>query len=181
MTRLTASVALLTVLAAGAWAAFRPAQGMPQPTPEHADLLKGVGTWEGTLTMFVPGMSQDPLPCKEVVEGIGDLWTSATFSCDMMGMAFTGSGVMGYDTERKLFVGTWVDSTTTRLVVMEGKMDPAKKALVMRYEAPNPMDGQMTQHRIETVRDSADAYTSTFFMGAGEGQKHMAIAMKRRK
>jgi hypothetical protein len=181
MTRLTASVALLTVLAAGAWAAFRPAQGMPQPTPEHADLLKGVGMWEGTLTMFVPGASAEPTPCQETIVGVGDFWTSSTFTCDFMGMPFVGNGVLGFDTERKLFVGTWIDSMTTRLVVMEGKMDPAKKALVMSYEAPSPMDGKMTRHRIETVHESADAYTSTFFMGEGEGQKHMVIAMKRKK
>lgn len=180
MSRLTVSVALSLLLAAGAWATYRPAQDMPMPTPgaEHAELLKGVGEWSGTLTMLAPGMSQDPTPCREWVSAIGELWTTSTFKCDFGGMAFVGSGSLGYDTEKKAYVGTWIDSMTTRLTVMEGNKDAARKALVMHYEAPNPMDGKLTKHRIETVHESADAYTSTFYMGDA---KHMVIAMKRKK
>jgi hypothetical protein len=162
-------------------AALRPVQEMPTPTQEHAQLQKGVGEWEGTLTMSAPGVPAEPMPCRETVTGIGAFWTVSTFTCDFGGMPFIGSGSMGYDTERKLYVGTWIDAMTTRLTVMEGKMDPAKKALVMKYEGPEPMTGKIVPHRIETVHEGADAYTSTFFMGEGEGQKHMVIAMKRKK
>lgn len=176
-----ASFALFTL--GTAWAALRPAQdmAMPTPGPEHAELLGGVGEWEGTLTMLAPGMSPDPVPCRETVVGVGAFWTSSTFTCDMGGMPFVGSGVMGYDTAKKAFVGTWVDGFTTRLTVMEGRMDPAKKALVMHYKGPDPMTGKETSHRIETVHEGPDAYTSTFFRGEGEGVKNMSITMKRKK
>lgn len=162
-------------------AALRPVQEMPTPTPEHARLLKAVGEWEGTLTMSAPGAPTEGTPCRESVTGVGEFWTVSNFTCELMGMPFVGSGSMGYDTERKLFVGTWIDSMTTRLTTMEGKLDPAKKALVMTYEGPDPMTGKLVPHRIETVHESADAYTSTFFMGAGEGTKQMVIAMQRKK
>lgn len=182
MSRFTVSAALSLLLAAGAWAALRPAQDMAIPTPgaEHTVLLEGVGEWEGTLTMLAPGMPQEGTPCRESVTAIGPFWTTSTFKCEFMGMPFVGSGVMGYDPEKKAYVGTWIDSMTTRLSVMEGKMDPAKKALVMSYKGPDPMTGKETTHRIETVWQ-ADSYTSTFFMGEGEGTKHMSIAMKRKK
>jgi hypothetical protein len=179
MSRLAIAAVLLASIGT-AFAALRPAQEMPTPTSEHAELLKGVGEWEGTLTMFAPGMPTDGSPCRETVSAIGDFWTVSKFTCELMGMSFTGSGTMGYDTERKLYVGTWIDSMTTRLTTMEGKMDPAKKALVMTYEAPDMMTGALTRHRIETSW-SGDSYTSTFFMGEGEGTKHMAIAMQRKK
>lgn len=180
MSRL-AVTAFVLVTATGAWAALRPAQAPAQPTQEHAELIKGVGEWEGMLTMFVPGMPEEPTPCSESVSAIGELWTTSKFTCDLMGAPFVGASSMGYDTERKLYVGTWIDSMTTRLTVMEGRMDPAKKAMVMTYEAPDMMTGKLTPHRIETSFQSPDTYTSTFFMGAGEGTKHMVIAMKRKK
>jgi hypothetical protein len=178
-----AVTAFVLVSVTSAWAALRPRQEMqmPQPTPEHAQLLKGVGEWEGTFTVFMPGAPESTTPCKESVTAIGPFWTTSRFTCDWQGMPFVGSGVMGFDPERKVFVGTWVDAVSTHLIVMQGKMDPAKKALVMTYEAPDMMTGKLTPHRIETVHESADAYTSTFYMGAGEGTKHMAIAMQRKK
>lgn len=181
MIRLTTAALALAALGT-TYAAVRPAQEMqmPEPTSEHAELLKGVGEWEGTLTMHMPGSPEEGTPCKETVTAIGEFWTTSTFTCDFMGMPFVGTGVTGYDTERKLFVGTWVDAMTTRLTVMEGRMDPAKKALVMTYEGPDPMTGELTPHRIETVH-SGDGYTSTFYMGEGDGVKHMSIAMKRKK
>src|SRR5688500_293161 len=99
-------------------AALRPAQAMPTPTQEHAQLLKAVGEWEGTLTMSAPGVPAEPMACRETVTGVGAFWTVATFTCDFGGMPFIGSGTMGYDTERKLYVGTWIDAMTTRLTVM---------------------------------------------------------------
>lgn len=178
MSRLAFSVLVLITLGS-AYAALQPAQGPASPTPEHAELMKGVGEWEGTLTMFVPGMPETPSPCSESVGAIGELWTVSKFTGDVMGAPFTGSGSLGYDVERKLFVGTWIDSYTTRLTTMEGRMDPAKQALVMSYKAPDPATGEMAKHRIETVHQGPDAYTSTFFIG--EGTKHMVIAMKRKK
>ena len=179
MIRLTSAALVLTALAAAA-ATLRPVQEMPQATQQHAMLLKGVGEWEGTLTMFMPGAPEEGTPCRESVTAIGEFWTTSTFHCDLMGVPFVGTGVTGYDPDRKLFVGTWVDSMTTRLSVMEGTYDEARRALVMNYMGPDPMTGELVPHRTETVHEG-DGYTSTFFMGAGEGTKSMTIQMKRVK
>jgi len=179
MPRLALAALVLTALGT-AFAALRPTQAPAQPTPEHAELVQGVGEWEGTLTMFVPGLPSEPIPCRESVSAVGGFWTTSKFTCDLMGAPFVGAGTLGYDSERKLFVGTWIDSLNTRLTVMEGKVDPARKTLVMHYEAQSPATGELTPHRVETVHASADAYTSTFYVGAGEGQKHMVIAMQRK-
>ena len=55
----TASFVVVAVSAISV-AAVRPAllfpQEMPKPTEQHKMLMKSVGTWEGTLTMSMPGM-----------------------------------------------------------------------------------------------------------------------------
>lgn len=173
--------ALLTLaLTAGAVAAVRPfvAQDMPQPTDEHRMVLGAVGEWEGNLTMYMPGMEPTTAPCSETVTAVGEFWTTSRFTMEFMDMPFTGVGCNGYDTKKKKFVGTWIDSMTTSLSVMEGDFDKAKNALVMRWTAPDPATGEMIQHRSETVF-RADAYVMQMFQGEG-GEKTMEIKMKRK-
>ena len=162
--------------------AFRPAAeegGPAQPTAEHEALLKDVGEWEGTVTIHdVPGM-EAPVPARETVRGIGGFWVLSDFRSEFMGAPYVGSGHVGYDPRTKRYVGTWVDSMSSYFSHMTGEYDAAKKALVMRWDAPD-MTGTMTPHRSETVV-SGDTRTMTFFAGPGEGKKSMVIAMKRAK
>jgi len=121
--------------------------------------------------------SEEPVAAKETVEAIGSLWTQSRFECEFMGMPYVGTGCVGYDTTKKKFVGTWIDNMSTYIALMEGDMDPATGTLVMRWKAPDP-SGTIVAHRSETV-SKGDSYTSTFYMGEGEGTKSMVIAMKR--
>lgn len=175
---------LSLVLSAGAFATVRPLlfqePAMPEVTDHHKRLLSGVGEWEGTITIFMPGMEATPMPAQENVEALGDYWTTSTFTADMQGMSFIGKSSLGYDTDKKQYVGTWIDSTTTYLTVMNGEFDSKKNMLVMRWKAPNWMgDGSLVDFRNETVV-RADASVSTFYMGEGEGTKHMEIKLKRK-
>jgi hypothetical protein len=177
--------ACLFTLAAGslAVAAVQPAlfqePQAPQPTEQHKFLLEGVGTWEGTIQMLMPGMEGEPSPATETIEAIGSLWTRSKFECSFAGMPFVGTGCTGYDPEKKAFVGTWVDNMTTSITMMEGKLDPKTNTLTMRWKAPDMATGAMTAHRSElTVKK--DAYTMSFYMGEGEGMKTMVIDMKRK-
>jgi hypothetical protein len=162
--------------------AFRPAQddmGMPTPTAEHQKLMAGAGEWTGTITMFdMPGMEAKPSPATETVTAIGGFWLLSDFKCDFMGMPYHGSGHVGYDAEKKKYVGTWVDSMSSYLSLMEGQYDEAKKAVVMRWKAPD-MTGQIVPHREELV-ENGDTRTMTFYAGEGEGKKTMTIEMKRK-
>ena len=45
--------------------------GMPQPTADHKELMRGVGSWEGTLTSYVPGQPESTIPAQEEVVGVG--------------------------------------------------------------------------------------------------------------
>lgn len=175
---------LSLALSAGAFATVRPTfvqePQMPEVTDHHKRVLAGVGGWEGTITMFMPDMDPQTMPAAETVEALGPYWTTSKFTSDMGGMAFAGSSSLGYDSDKKQYVGTWIDSTTTYLTVMHGEFDAAKNALVMRWQGPNWMaGGGTTDFRSETIY-RADSYVSTFFMGEGAGTKHMEIKMKRK-
>lgn len=176
----TAPLVLGLIVGPLTFAAVRPApagQEMPLPGPQHQELLQGVGKWEGTLTLFMPDMPSEPVAARETVQAIGGFWTLSHFECEFMGMPYIGSGHVGYDDAKKKYVGTWVDNMSSYLAVMEGEMDPTTKKLVMRWVAPD-MTGAIVPHRSEHVT-TADSHTMTFFVGPGEGEKSMVIAMKR--
>jgi len=169
----------LIALALGACASTpAPVPEVPEPLPQHQQLQKGVGTWEGTLTMFMPDTPVQAVACKEVVEPIGLFWTQSQFTSDFMGMPFRGSACMGYDPYKERYVGTWIDSETTELAVMTGEMDLDGNTLVMRWTQRDPDSGVPTPHRVETTFHG-DSYTSDFFHGNGSGVKMMTIEMKR--
>ena len=168
------------VLGGGALAAaVAPAlvQDPVEPTEQHAMLQAGAGRWEGTMTMYMPGMEPFEVPARETVEAFGDYWTFARFDADFPGVPYAGRGCFGYDPEERKFVGTWYDVQSPHLAVMEGEWDEAKKALVMRWEAPGA-SGELVPYRSVRAGD-ADSYTQTFYLGPGEGRKAMVIEMER--
>jgi len=174
---------LALALGACATAPSQPAAGampeLPKPTAEHKWLQQGLGTWEGTLTHFVPGEEPHSVAAKEVVEALGDFWTQSRFSCDFQGTPFKGAGTMGYDPAKKKIVGTWIDSFSDSMSIMEGEFTQSGKGMVARFDAPD-MNGKIQPHRIETTFGN-DAYTSTFYVGEGAGTKSMVIEMHRAK
>lgn len=153
---------------------------MPTTTEQHKHLLAGVGEWEGTLTSYYdPTAKPTPVPARETVTAVGEFWVLSQFHCDLPGMPYHGSGHYGYDPEKKKFIGTWVDSTSSYFSLMEGEVDSKTKALVMRWKAPNET-GKVVPHWSESV-ENGDARTMTFYSGEGAGTKGMVIEMKRKK
>ena len=111
--------------------------GPPQPTAEHKELLKGVGSWEGTLTAYIPDQPESKIPAQEEVVAVGGFWTHSRFSCTFEGQQYIGTGTFGYDPATKSYVGTWVDSMTAHLSIMKGEKDSKTNAMVMHWDAPN--------------------------------------------
>ena len=163
------------------YAATPLAQGPMQPTEHHKRVLQGAGHWEGTLSMYMPGMSEaSATECSEVVTALGDLWTTSRFECSFMGMPFTGSSTLGYDPKKGKYVGTWIDSMNPMLTVMEGDFDKEKNAIVMEYDMMDEMSGGMKRMRSYTT--STDTTTDIkFYVVDGEEETiQMEISMKRK-
>lgn len=146
---------------------------MPKPTAEHKALMEGVGTWEGNITMYVPGMPETPSPAREVVTQHGPFWTQSEFTSEFMGQKYMGHGCIGYDPATEMHQSTWVDNMSSYLSIMRGELNEEGN-LVMKWKAPD-MTGAMAPHRNVTVR-TKDAYTMTFYTS---GEKTMVIDMKR--
>ncbi len=155
-------------------------EAMPQASKHHELILKGVGKYEGTLSMSMPGMEMSEKATDEVV-AIGPFHTMSHFKCSFMGMAFDGMGSMSYDPEKEVFIGMWLDSMTPGPVVMEGSVNDAMDSIEMTWEAQVMGAGDLVPHRSVTTW-TADGYKATFFQGEGDSElQTMTIDMKRKK
>jgi hypothetical protein len=178
--RTFALAALVSGAAAVAWAQGPP---MPTPGPEHELLKKDVGTWDATVEMMMPP-GQPPAKGTEVnVMGPGGLWLITDFKSDnMMGAAFQGHGVGGWDPAKKKYVGTWVDSMSTGVSLTESTYDPATKTLTGMLEGPGP-DGQPMKMKAVTQYKDDGSRVFTMYMKGPDGKEAptMRITYTRKK
>ncbi|MCP5021083.1 MAG: DUF1579 domain-containing protein [bacterium] len=172
---------LLSGVAIAAIASVNPFQGESPAVDQHKVVMQAVGNWEGTLTMNVPGMPEPMvMSCTETITGVGDLWTVSRFESNYMGTEFVRSSTFGYDTEKKAFVSTWVDSMSTTITNMEGQYDEATSSVTSNYQAKDSATGKMVDKRSVCTWDT-DSYVCKFYDVAEEETLMMTIEMKRKK
>ena len=172
---------VLVALVSGAAAGAQEGPPLPKPGPEHELLKKDVGTWDATVEMMMP--PGPPSKGTEVTAlGPGGLWIITDFKSEMMGAPFQGHGVSGWDPARKKYVGTWVDSMSTSVMVTESTYDAASRSLTGWIDAPGP-DGQPMKLKAVTEYKDDDTRVFTMYMKGPDGKEAptMRISYKRRK
>ena len=99
-------------------------EGVPKPTAQHKDAEKDVGDWDATVRIFMPGQAE-PSETKgsEKISMLGGLWQLSDFQSDMFGNPFQGRGQTGYDPKKGKYVGTWVDTFSTKVTLLEGSVE----------------------------------------------------------
>ena len=113
---------------------------------------------------------------------LGDRYVQTEVSSNMMGKPFTGIATTGYDKAKKKFVGTWIDSMSTGLMLSEGTADPAGKVFTTQSVATDPLSGKPTKMRIVSKWESDDKLVEEFFeKKGGKDVKTMEITYTRAK
>lgn len=135
---------------------------MPKPSPEHAILKKDVGSWDIEISMSFGGQEMKSKG-TETVRMLGPFWTISDMKYDYMGMPALGHAVIGYDTEKKKFVGSWHESASPHLTTMEGTYDAKTSKLTMLMKGKSP-DGKDTKFKSVTTYTGKDKKTFEFFM-----------------
>lgn len=114
------------------------------PGPQHKQLEAMLGKWNATVKMFpAPGAPPQVSKGVSVNESfLGGRYVQQSFTGEFMGMPFTGMGLTGYDNVRKQYVGMWVDTMSTGMMVTYGTCSPDGKRYEFKGEMPGP-DGKM--------------------------------------
>jgi len=141
-------VTLGFVAAMAAGVASQDAPQPPKPTKEHEWLQQLVGEWDSEgEAVLEPGKPPIKTKGSESGRSLGGFWIQCENKGDFLGTPFTGLLTIGYDVDRKKYVGTWVDSMTSVLWKYEGAVDATGKILTLETEGPADVPGKLAKFR----------------------------------
>jgi hypothetical protein len=91
---------------------------------------------------------------------------------------------LGYDPQKKRFVGTWVGSMMTYLWVYDGELDAAESVLTLNAEGPSmATEGKIEKYKdvIEFKNDNHRVLTSHMLGDDGEWHGFMTANYRRKR
>jgi hypothetical protein len=119
------------------------------------------------------------------VRPLGELWTLSEGQGEMPGCGPMRSLMtLGYDPQRKRFVGTFVASMITHLWIYDGALDASGRVLTLETEGPGMGTGEaMAKYRdvIEIASGDERSLTSNVMGDDGKWHEFMVARYRRRK
>jgi hypothetical protein len=155
-----------------------------EPQKEHQWLQKLAGEWacEGEATM---AEGQPPAQWKsmEVVRPLGGVWIIAEGQGEMPGGGQSSTMMtLGYDSQKKAYVGTFVGSMMTNLWVYEGQLDASGAVLTLDTEGPGmTADGKLAKYRDVIEIKSSDQRVMTSEMLGEDGKWRLIMTANYRR
>ena len=125
------------------------------PGAPHKVLASIAGRWNTKIRTW---MEPDKPPmestgtCEQKML-LGGRFLQQEFSGNMMGSAFTGIGVTGYDNHTKQYVSTWMDSMGTAILVFEGTGTADGKTITQESRYDDPIKGPMKWRSVTRIVD----------------------------
>lgn len=147
-----------------------------KPQKEHEWLQRLVGEWSYEAPGMEPGSKHVG---TETVRSVGGLWVIAEGHGHMPdGSPSVTMLTLGYDPQKKRFVGTWLGSMMTYLWVYEGSLDSSGSVLTMETEGPScTKEGEMARYKeaIEIKSDQERVFTSSCLGDDGQWHQFMSV------
>jgi hypothetical protein len=164
-------LALFAAIAVACCPTPSPAQDFPQPLNEHEWLKQFEGDWETKMEASA-GPGQPEMKCEGTMTSkpLGGFWVVSYWKAAMMGTPTEAVQTIGYDSKKKKYVGTWVDSMTDLMWKYEGTVDPTGKILTLEADGPNfTMPGQTAKFRDVYEFKSPDEIATSSAMQSADG------------
>lgn len=160
------------------------AQENPKPTAEHTVLAADEGTWDAIIKGYMGDPDAEPMVSKgtEVNKVLpGGLWLLSEFKAD----EFEGRGQFGYDTVKQKYVGSWIDTMSTGLTVLEGTYDAKTKTMTYVGDGVDPATkSKYTQKMVTTTKPDGSRVFILYMTSdqtGGKETKFMEITYTKRK
>jgi hypothetical protein len=157
---------------------------MPAPQKEHEWLNQLVGEWDTAGEMNVPGAEAIKSTGTDTARMLGGFWLVSDVKGDVMGTSVEARLTLGYDTKKKKYVGTWIDSMTNYMWHYEGSVDDTGKILTLNTEGPGFQGGdQLTKFKevIEIKNKDERTFTSSMQGADGKWTQLMSVKYRRKK
>lgn len=152
-----------------------------EPSAEHRWLQRLVGEW--TFEME-PAPGQPEITGSETVRALGDIWYLAEGTHQVAGgKPHRSLMTLGFDSNKKRFVGTWFGSMMTHLWVYDGQLSEDGSKLNLDCEGPSMSgDGSMLPYRdvIEVKSDDQRILRGLVKEDDGSWREFMVTHYRRR-
>jgi hypothetical protein len=148
--------------------------------PEHAMLAELVGNWKTETKMWE---EVGKTPTKTMGEAqytsiMGGRFIEQKVSANMMGQAFEGLGLLGYDNVQKKFIATWCDNFGTTIELMTGTYNEAKKTITLTGHVPDPVTGKLRGTKMTERKVDANTYVHTIWIEKSPGREVKVTEIK---
>ena len=157
----------------------------PEPQKEHQWLHRLIGHWTFEADC-VMGPGQPPVKHtgRETVRSLGGLWTIGEGAGDTAPEGVTETIMtLGYDPQRKRFVGSFIAGMMTHFWIYDGTLDAAGKVLTLDAEGPSfAGDGTMVRYQdiIEFIDDDHRTLSSQMRGADGKWTPFMKAHYRRK-
>jgi hypothetical protein len=157
-----------------------------EPQKEHQWLQKLVGEWTYESDAETgPGKPHEKFTGTETVRSLGGVWILCEGSGEMPGGG-TGKTIMtlGYDPQKKRFVGTFIGSMMANLWLYEGSLDADGKLLTLDSEGPSfSGDGRLAKYKdaMDVKSDDHRVFSSSVLGEDGKWLTFMTAHYRRKK
>jgi hypothetical protein len=157
----------------------------PAPEKEHAWLTQLAGEWEyDSEAVLAPGQAPEKAKGTETVRAIGGFWIMLESKGTAFGQPFTGILTLGYDPAKKKYVGSWIDSMNSHMVVYDNASLDSSGKLMLNAEMPNPMlGGKLTKFKdvLEVKSKDEKILTSAMLGEDGKWTTFLTVKYRRKK
>lgn len=155
------------------------------PGDAHKKLEPLIGKWKTATKVFMAGPKGPAVESAGVAENkwvLDGRFMLSTSKGDLMGLAYEGMGLTGFDKNRNLYVATWSDNIESHLLTMKGTVDHQTGKVFTWYgEMDEPMlkvYGRMVRY-ITRIIDKDKYVFEIYDLHAGENYKVVEITYTR--
>ena len=156
-----------------------------KPGDVHKMFASEDGTWHEDMTIWMSADDKNPIKAQLVANSkmiLGGRYQQTIHRGTVMGEAFEGIGITGYDNAANQVISTWIDNMSTGMMSMRGSFDGNAKVISLKGEVTDPMTGKTKPVREKyIIVDNDTRKMEMFDMGADKKEyKSMEIIMKRK-
>lgn len=150
--------------------ALRAQEALPKPTSHHLSMKAMEGTWDAVVKTYgAPGKPPTESKGTEINKLVASgLWLQSEFSSSMLGMAFEGRGLFGFDPSTGKHVGTWVDNVSTAQSLPVGTCHGDCKEITSTFELPGPGGRPMRFKEVAKQSDADHRAMAMWIQGPGD-------------
>jgi hypothetical protein len=154
------------------------------PGKMHQWLASFNGAWDAAVISFANPVKPDTSTVSQTYSmTLNGLYQEGKLTGNMMGMAFEGRSITGFDNAKKEFISTWIDNLGSGIIVMTGSYDEATKTMNLKGTQSNPVTGKDSGIRQVMRIVDDNSYTLEMYGDGPDGKeiKFMVGTFKRKK